>query len=248
MGKARDLIGKKFGKLIVIEREGSNNYNAACWKCKCDCGNEIITQTGSLTTGNTQSCGCSYKELGIRRIKDLKGLRFGRLLVTEFIGSEKGRKAIWKCKCDCGNEVEVRGNSLTRKDTQSCGCFGKEQRIKAKMLEYGEASINDIINVYRINALKRGYEFMLTRYEFKDIILKNCYYCGKIPMQQSHRMRFNGNIVYNGIDRVDNSKGYTIDNVVPCCIQCNHAKTDYSIHEFKNWINTIITYQNLTNW
>lgn len=59
----KDLINKKFNKLVVLEKYGTNKYNKQLWKCKCDCGKEIIIDTSSLTTGNTKSCGCYKNEL-----------------------------------------------------------------------------------------------------------------------------------------------------------------------------------------
>lgn len=53
---------------------------------------------------------------------DLRGRRFGRLLVLEEVGRSKCGHVLWKCKCDCGNETVVRGRSLRRGDTTSCGC------------------------------------------------------------------------------------------------------------------------------
>ena len=43
----------------------------------------------------------------------------------------------------------------------------------------------------------------------------------------------------NGIDRIDSSKGYSVDNCVPCCAKCNYAKHDLSIDDFKNHIEKI---------
>lgn len=62
-------------------------------------------------------------------IKDLTGQTFGKLTVLEYIGSDKSRSAIWKCKCDCGNIVTIKGSELRRGRTTSCGCF-RIQRIK----------------------------------------------------------------------------------------------------------------------
>lgn len=45
--------------------------------------------------------------------------------------------------------------------------------------------------------------------------------------------------INNGIDRIDNNKGYTIDNVVPCCKMCNQAKNDYTLQEFQDWVEKI---------
>ena len=53
-----NLIGERFGKLLVIEGAGSNNRGLAKWKCKCDCGNFYITTGYYLTQGRKKSCGC----------------------------------------------------------------------------------------------------------------------------------------------------------------------------------------------
>ncbi len=53
-----DLMGKKFGKLTVIENMGNNKHKTVMWKCLCDCGNERVIVGQSLRNGNTTSCGC----------------------------------------------------------------------------------------------------------------------------------------------------------------------------------------------
>jgi hypothetical protein len=55
-----DLVGKRFGNLLVIERYGSDKYNRAIWLCLCDCGNQKKINSNHLLTGNTKSCGCLY--------------------------------------------------------------------------------------------------------------------------------------------------------------------------------------------
>lgn len=62
MGKFKDLTGKKFGRLTVIERNGHKG-RVISWLCKCDCGNEITISVSNLTSGNTKSCGCYRSEL-----------------------------------------------------------------------------------------------------------------------------------------------------------------------------------------
>lgn len=57
--------------------------------------------------------------------KDLRGQRFGRLTVMEECG-RAGGGVVWRCKCDCGNCVDVRANHLQRGATVSCGCYNKE--------------------------------------------------------------------------------------------------------------------------
>lgn len=57
----KNLIGKKFGRLSVIDFCKKNN--TFLWKCKCDCGNETLVSATSLYSGTSKSCGCLKKEL-----------------------------------------------------------------------------------------------------------------------------------------------------------------------------------------
>ena len=62
MGKLVDLSGQRFGRLVVLERAGSDNNKNAMWRCRCDCGNTITTSGKRLRRGETQSCGCLHRE------------------------------------------------------------------------------------------------------------------------------------------------------------------------------------------
>jgi hypothetical protein len=59
--RMRDLTGQKFNKLTALERAGFRD-GARCrkslWKCRCDCGNEVVTASVELVSGATKSCGC----------------------------------------------------------------------------------------------------------------------------------------------------------------------------------------------
>lgn len=57
-----DLLNKRFGRLIVLEKSPLKGKNTK-WLCKCDCGNRKLVTTGNLSTGHTQSCGCLRKEV-----------------------------------------------------------------------------------------------------------------------------------------------------------------------------------------
>jgi hypothetical protein len=72
---------------------------------------------------------------------------------------------------------------------------------------------------YKGNARVKNIEFSLTFEQFESFWQKPCYYCGM-------------DITTIGLDRVDNAKGYTIDNVVPCCEWCNRQKLGYTQEEF----------------
>lgn len=62
MPGAIDMLNQKVGRLLVIERAGSNKDGKAVWLCKCDCGNELKVIGKEMRTGHTLSCGCLRKE------------------------------------------------------------------------------------------------------------------------------------------------------------------------------------------
>lgn len=64
--KLIDLIGKQFGYLVVIGRNGSKG-GKTLWTCRCNCGREIIATASNLRTGNTKSCGCFHRERAVER-------------------------------------------------------------------------------------------------------------------------------------------------------------------------------------
>ena len=64
MSRPIDLTGQRYGRLVVVDRMGSNEYGQAEWLCVCDCGNKVTVQGRSLKTGHTKSCGCLRRDLG----------------------------------------------------------------------------------------------------------------------------------------------------------------------------------------
>lgn len=72
MSKFIDRTGQKFGRLTLIERVENNKFNQVQWKCRCDCGKEVIVKSYSLTTGQTKSCGCLKKEQNYINIAKVK--------------------------------------------------------------------------------------------------------------------------------------------------------------------------------
>lgn len=63
--------------------------------------------------------------------RDLTGMKFSRLTVIEEAGTNKYQAYLWRVRCDCGKETIVRGAALTTGHTLSCGCFGKEKRMRS---------------------------------------------------------------------------------------------------------------------
>lgn len=187
------------------------------------------------------------------------GLRFGRLTVVEKIGFTSKREILFKCMCDCGNSKNIRGYSLRRGNTISCGCFNREQTSKA--LRKGIIIVyNDLFSRYIFTAKRKNIIFDITFEKFRYMISQNCFYCGVIPCNyfnkywsKTGKLRTNlkkyteeytksMGILYNGIDRIDSNLGYTENNTVTCCKQCNFAKQEFTVQEFKSHVTKIYEY------
>lgn len=111
------LEGKRFGKLVALHPSGHTEQGLVIWHCKCDCGNECDARGYDLQRGHTTSCGCARK-------RDLTNRRFGKLVAIKPTGEKNSQGAhIWKCKCDCGTELEVNAKDLLRGHRKSCGCL-----------------------------------------------------------------------------------------------------------------------------
>lgn len=155
---------------------------------------------------------------------ELTGQRFGKLTALSYNGSGK-----WLCICDCGNTTIVDTYSL-RKLYKSCGCFSP-----SKYLDRTLPAKNFMFRNYKKSAEFRKHSFSLNFDEFINISQQNCFYCGQNPIQIC-KMK-SSIFIYNGIDRVDNHKGYELNNIVPCCKKCNRAKWKRNKEEFISWVN-----------
>ena len=133
MGKVIDLVGNRYGALVVLSRapkpEGTKS-TSAFWLCQCDCGNTKVISGNVLKQGKTHSCGClTSKLLAESHSEDLTGRRFGSLTVMSRAERPEGlisSGTYWLCRCDCGNEKIIMGKSLQQGKTKSCGCHFQE--------------------------------------------------------------------------------------------------------------------------
>ncbi len=92
---------------------------------------------------------------------------------------------------------------------------------------YLEANTLDQI---RSKVKQRGLKWALTPEQAFKLITSACVYCGFTPQWPKNRV---------GIDRVDNTAAYTVDNTVSCCFTCNSAKNDMSLEEFIEWVKKV---------
>lgn len=226
-----DLTGKRFGKLTVLfldeERTKLAKGRKSFWICKCDCGNEKSINSSSLKSKDnpTLSCGCI-------RHPNIIGERRGKLVVIEFHSGSRESPPYYECVCDCGNTINLEIDWL--KKYNSCGCM----KGKKKSISYLDSHLNKTFKEYNNGAKNRGLSFSIGLERFKELIQQPCFYCGKTDNRVSRRQ--NKEVFkINGLDRTDNSLGYSEENVVPCCRKCNFLKNKFSKEEFLSWIEQI---------
>jgi hypothetical protein len=176
---------------------------------------------------------------------DLRGMRFGRLIALRDVGSVKNgasRVRLWECSCDCGVTTTKRSSQLLGGHCNSCGCFKSEVCRARVLLPPGASGFNALKGHYRAGAKRRNLQFSLSDTEFRALTSSPCRYCGAPPARLSKIQKGHTAYTYNGIDRANNSKGYTSDNCVPCCSTCNYLKGTKNIEEFCALIRRIATH------
>lgn len=235
MGKRIDLIGKRIGCLTVLSiaeskkvKSGSRGY----WNCICDCG-EVV------------------KKGAPKLVRTLQGKE----------SSPRYCSATCKCKnvnlkCECGKEISVpvfRANRIKKISNKwTCReCSAKKVGLKnigkiaSNRLPNSQGGFNSLFGSYKKSANERGILFNLSKEEFAVFTKEDCHYCGTEPNSNKWS---NGNkekqlnappYVYNGLDRVDSSKGYEIGNIVACCATCNRMKLDHEYNFFIEHIEKI---------
>jgi hypothetical protein len=183
------------------------------------------------------------------------GETINHFLILDLLPSEgagHARKYLIKCPKCAIESVMVRSNIVK---SNSCGCAKRDsstwKRIGPKnkpwMLPFGEASFNALLNSYKQSAKRRAIEFCLTPFEFKDIVTSSCVYCGSHCQSIKHLRGANGGFNYTGIDRKDNTEGYTASNSVSCCKTCNFMKLDHTSDFFISHLQKILNHLNNEN-
>lgn len=182
--------------------------------------------------------------------KDKTGKRFVMLVVLGHEGNSPAGQSRWLCRCDCGTEKVVWDSYLTSKDikVKSCGCQ-KYAHLRNGIRLYKDkqqAQKNKAYSQLLTAAKSRNLEINLPYDTWLPISQMPCHYCGEVKSNTAkqcfmkNRSKLLGeSFHYNGIDRVDSTKGYIPGNIVPCCYTCNRAKSDMPVEKFLNWAITV---------
>ena len=165
------------------------------------------------------------------------GYTHGLKTVREItINSKNKTEYIVECSCGVILKQDKHRFFFTLK-CQSCSSRGVK----------GASAWHALFVSYRNSARRRLLEFTISENELKSICSRPCVYCGIVPLQVYGRAKFFGSVLYNGIDRANNTQGYTISNCYACCKICNFAKGNMSEADWFIWISRIVMYTNDNN-
>ncbi len=227
----KDII--KETKIESEKKECGDIGKEKKWKKNCPKCNKVMYYKTNPILKNSlklnRICSvCSNLE------KNIIGKKFGKILITKQYQGIDGRTIVdYICECGTTKIGAHLTNVKNQKSCKKCQSVGKVRSV------FGETAFNSLHNQYKQNAKMRGYDFLLKKEEFRTLTKQNCFYCGKTPSQIMKHKRFNGECIYNGVDRMDNTKGYSLENSVPCCKFCNLTKNNTSFGEFIKWIRTV---------
>lgn len=142
-------------------------------------------------------------------------------MMQEQLFNDKEEDPVETLVCyECGIEKPL--DKFFKDKTRANGHDNKCKRCTTRR----EQTVSNKHNRYKAGAKRRGYDFTLEPQDTSGLLLGDCYYCGsKCPGEK---------VKLHGMDRVDNNRGYHIDNVVTCCEQCNRAKHTVTQEEFIN--------------
>ncbi len=224
MNHMKDLTNLRFNRLTPLAVDCQDKYKRFRWKCKCDCGNYISLPSNAIISGRIKSCGCIDK-----RILDMPiNGKYGKLTIISRI---ENRPGVWLCKCDCGNLKEYTGSVLRSNKARSCGCNAMKGWNNSSWTGYKDISGRYWENIKR-SALKRKFSFEIGITEMWELYEKQNKKCAisgiDINFCRTKDRKWKQSA---SIDRIDSTKGYTINNVQWVHIDVNLMKMQLSTNE-----------------
>ena len=155
---------------------------------------------------------------------------FGVLYVIDFY-ELRNHRSFFYCTCTkCGGNTIVRSDHLLKGPKSCTNCVNLLQKeISEQKFPKSEKPYKDKYTSYKINAKFNNRVFDFTQKEFIDLLKSNCTYCGTPNAF--------------GVDRIDNSIGYTKENSTACCKVCNQMKHMFSQDLFLKQVDKIFMYQ-----
>lgn len=112
---------------------------------------------------------------------------------------------------------------------QTCG-WRNTDKCRGRLAHWKRNNLIELLGQYKRSAENRWYAWSLTDDEAQEMMTNHCVYCGFLDLEDR----------LNGIDRIDNSKGYTLENTCSACKHCNNMKYTWSVDEFLAHVKRIV--------
>jgi hypothetical protein len=165
---------------------------------------------------------------------DLSNQTFFYWVVIDYAGKNKYNLAQWNCKCRCGKLGVITGGALRNGASKSCGCYSVELNVQ-RLYKGGKYLGKTEFWSFKNNAIKRKIFFDITVEDIENLYEQQNKRCALSGVE----IYFNSGIVMGlskagnaSIDRIDSSKGYTLDNIQIVDKHVNLAKQSLSQQEF----------------
>lgn len=234
------LVKRGWKILKVYDKKSSTSNKVTkyalieCIFCKTQ---KLVLYYNFIKNDNILLCSCN--EYRAKKASELIGKTIGHYNILDFCEVKKSKNNSYAYYYDvqCVKCGSIRKHVLYNRNSWEDYYQGCPDCSRVK-LSYYERRFKE----YQQSAKVRNLEWSLTFEQFCDLISKNCVYCNSKPENHFRSIGQKKTIsegVMNGIDRVDSSKGYTIDNCVSCCSKCNYMKNDLSKDTFLDHITKI---------
>lgn len=236
-GKKIEMNGRVFGMLTVLDFDRQSGKNVY-WTCECSCGILKAMDGQYLRNAANPSCGCQRVLNQFKVKEDIHSIpghrRCCACKVHKPLNSDSFYTDIGKvgglsyCCIECNSSKQKRRYSNNpyatwkNKDKEVRLQVGREYRNTPK----GRAIF--VRKSYRKVDEYKGRLSDLTVEFVHAEILKPCTYCG------------DDNFMNMGLDRLDNNLGHTMDNSIPCCDECNVARSNHFTYEEMMEIGAVI--------
>lgn len=221
-------IGQQFNRWTILDFFGVEN-SQSLFVCVCSCGTIKLMDCTTIVTGITKSCGC-------QKFKNVTGMRFGKLVAIESVGTDNHHNAKWLFQCDCGNTKIGRIQTAKVGRLKSCGCIMKSvgKQHPTHLGNFGHIP-KSIYNAIR-NTARRGGDRIIS-FNVSGL------YLSKILVKQQFKCALSGVDIYindsahtgkgtASLDRIDSSKGYVKGNVWWVHQDINRMKWELKLDEF----------------
>lgn len=223
-------IGTTFRQWTVTGHPKADK-GAQFYPCICACGNKRMVRGSYLRTGISSRCHVCAARTN-HKVVDITSKTFGGWLVVKRIPHTEREYSTraWLCRCIiCGvTELPFSRSYIERSYVGCFACASKARGIKQRLRPY-----ESLFNWMKHMVSKTKHTFTLTYAQFAFVVTEHhmCHYCHTPLTWAAHNTGANGHSYK--LDRVDNTRGYEISNLVVACWRCNSGKGNR--YSFKEW-------------